>query len=142
MQFATALTETDVTELVHKIANLREAKAQVLDELGRAEATLIAHMKSTGAKAIPHARGTVKITERREYDPNRVLANIGERLPATIPLDDVVIRNVDCKECEGSGRRAPYVDGRAMLKVRKLGTEFDKLADDSLLPGIPRLVIE
>jgi hypothetical protein len=127
------LNDEELAEAIHHTTGDLERTKAVLDAL---QAHMLARMRATGAKWLPFGSVEVKLEPQksREYDPNLVYAK-REQIP------EELFNLLYIPEREVTKTLPAKVDGNVANKVRKLGTEYDRMMTRCELPRGERLVV-
>lgn len=125
-----------LSDKITRLANLREARDQLSREAGELEMEIVQEMEAQGATEVLHPDYKVQIPTRRQYDPDKVRAKLGEVLPPDWfdelyqpEREETVTRTVPAK-----------VDGRLAAKLLK--TEYAGVLEECMLPQERRLKLE
>lgn len=137
-------TTIAIHDLIHEYAVLTSAVAETQKRLFEIERQITDSMIAEGATRIPHEHYDVALKPGpKVYDPDKVRATLGEKLP---PADIDALaptQPVECRTCAGLGVTAPKVNGTVANKVRRYGDEYAELLDRCVITqGDPRLEIK
>ena len=136
------VTEHNVAEHVHTIHTLKSAIREAQKRLYEPTAAVLAYMQAENSTV--WTDGKVRATLKPgapTYLVNQVQAALGEILEPEA-LDKLIVSGEQCKACDGSGERPPFVDGVVANSIKRRGDRYREALDKNCVRADPTLTVE